>query len=223
MATPIKNKLIWHYETMPRATKQALDFLSRQSWLEKSGWYLAGGTALALQTGHRKSLDLDFFTTAKNFNPQKLLTHFLGNSAWQTGFIEEGTIFGELFKSKVSFLAYPFFEPKRKELWHGSVRVLHKLDLAVMKVTAISQRGRKRDFFDLYWCAINIDSLENIIRLTKTQYTANGDSYHHVLKSLVYFEDAEDDPEPEIYFKARWPEVKSFFKTEVTRIARRFL
>ena len=55
-------ELNWHYETLPRKTKKALDFLSGEKWLKESKWYLAGGTALALQVGNRKSLDLDFFT-----------------------------------------------------------------------------------------------------------------------------------------------------------------
>ena len=59
-------KLNWHYETLPRKTKKALDFLSRKKWLKTSKWYLAGGTALALQTGNRKSMDLDFFTVKKD-------------------------------------------------------------------------------------------------------------------------------------------------------------
>ena len=52
----------WHYETLPRKTRKALDFLSKEKWLENEGWYLAGGTALTLQAGNRKSYDLDFFT-----------------------------------------------------------------------------------------------------------------------------------------------------------------
>lgn len=60
-----------HYETLPSQTKRALDFLSGEKWLKESRWYLAGGTALALQAGHRKSFDLDFFTEEKNFDEKK--------------------------------------------------------------------------------------------------------------------------------------------------------
>ena len=61
MDAPAK-QINWHYETLPSQTKKALDFLSGEKWMKKSKWYLAGGTALALQVGHRKSFDLDFFT-----------------------------------------------------------------------------------------------------------------------------------------------------------------
>ncbi len=223
MGTSSPNPINWHYETLPRRTKRTLDFLSKQEWLKKSNWYLADGTALALQTGNRKSLDLDFFTEERSFDEKKLLTHFIGNNDWKTDVEEKNTIYGELFNAKVSFIAYPFFIPKQTPFWHGSIRVLHQKDIAVMKITAISQRGRKRDFFDLYWCANHIEPLEKIIKRLKAQYPSIAHNYHHILKSMVYFEDAESDPEPEIYFDASWKQVKRFFTTEIPSIAQRIM
>ncbi|MDO8529724.1 MAG: nucleotidyl transferase AbiEii/AbiGii toxin family protein [bacterium] len=219
-----RQKLIdWRYETLPVRTKKALDFLSGEKWLKESGWYLAGGTALALQAGNRKSLDLDFFTERKNFDGKKLLSKFLDNANWNTRVEEENTIYGELLKTSVSFIAYPFFIPKQKTLQHGSIRVLDKLDIAVMKITAISQRGRKRDFFDLYWCAKNLEPLEKIIKRLKVQYPSVAHDYHHILKSMVYFEDAESDPDPQIFFKTNWKEVKNFFRKEIPEILKRII
>lgn len=73
--------------------------------------------------------------------------------------------------------------------------------IAVMKIITISQRGRKRDFFDFYYCVKNIEPLENLIKRLKIQYPSVAHNFHHILKSLIYFKDAENDPEPEIYFK----------------------
>ena len=101
--------------------------------------------------------------------------------------------------------------------------MLNKIDVAVMKIIAISQRGRKRDFFDLYWCAKNIEALENIIRRLKTQYPSVAHDYHHILKSLMYFNDAENDPEPTIFFKATWLEIKRFFRKEIPKITKTLL
>ncbi len=216
-------KLNWHYESLPYRAKKALDFLSKEKWLKGSSWYLAGGTALALQAGNRKSFDLDFFTEKKDFNEKKLLANFLQNKDWKTDIMEENTVYGELFKAKVSFIAYPFFIPKQKANWHGFIQILDKLDIAVMKVIAISQRGRKRDFFDLYWCAKNIEPLENIIKRLKMQYPTVAHDYHHILKSLVYFMDAESDPDPEIYFDANWKKVKSFFTKEIPLVANKIM
>ena len=216
-------KLNWHYEVLPAKTKKALLFLSQEKWLEDSKWYLAGGTALALFAGNRKSLDLDFFTVEKNFDEKKLLANFLDNENWQTTVEDTGTIYGELFGAKVSFIAYPFFIPKQENFLLGRISILQPIDISVMKIIAISQRGKKRDFFDLYWCAQKVESLENIIKKLKEQYPSVAHDYHHILKSLVYFEDAESDPEPEIYFKSNWKEVKKFFEKEIPRITKELI
>ncbi|MDO8303054.1 MAG: nucleotidyl transferase AbiEii/AbiGii toxin family protein [Sedimentisphaerales bacterium] len=215
--------LDWHYESLPRRTKKALDFLSSQEWLKKSSWYLAGGTALALQTGNRKSVDLDFFLPKKDFDEKKLLAHFIGNKDWVTDVEDKNTIYGRLMDAKISFIAYPFFVPKQPTLQHESVQVLDQLDIAVMKITAISQRGRKRDFFDLYWCAHHVEPLIDIVKRLKVQYPDIAHNFHHLLKALVYFEDAESDPNPEIYFKATWKGVKAFFRKEIPEIADKLL
>ncbi len=211
-------KLNWHYKTLPSETKKALDFLSKETWLADSNWYLAGGTALALQSGNRKSVDLDFFTTDKDFDKVELLDNFSNKPEWNTTIDKKNTIYGVLCGAKVSFIAYPFFVPKLAMNLHGTISVLAPIDIAVMKIIAVSQRGRKRDFFDLYWCAKNIESLDNLIKKLPAQYPSVAHDYNHILKSLVYFEDAESDPEPEIYFKASWKEIKDFFETEIPRI-----
>ncbi|MEK7496028.1 MAG: nucleotidyl transferase AbiEii/AbiGii toxin family protein [Patescibacteria group bacterium] len=208
---------------LPLKTKKALIFLSKQAWIGKSDWYLAGGTALALQAGHRKSVDLDFFTTKSKFNSKTVLGNFVNNNNWRTSFEEENTIYGELFKAKISFIAYPFFIPKQDFIRYGFVKILHPLDIAVMKIIAVSQRGRKRDFFDLYWCAKNIEPMENSIKRLKVQYPTVAHDYHHILKSLVYFNDAESDPAPEIYFKASWKDVKDYFKKEILNITNKMI
>lgn len=218
-----KKQLGLHLDILPKATKKALDFFAGQDWLKNSRWYLAGGTALALQEGIRKSVDLDFFTTNSNFKMESIMLHFLNDPNWKTSFGEAGTIYGELFKAKVSFIAYPFFIPKQEMIKYGSVKILQSTDVAVMKIIAISQRGRKRDFFDLYWCAKNIEPLSDILRKLKKQYPLVAHDYHHILKSLVYFKDAEKDPEPEIYFKATWKDVKKFFNSEIPKIMKEII
>ena len=210
-------------DILPLKTKKALIFLSKQSWIDKSDWYLAGGTALALQAGHRKSVDLDFFIDKKNIDNSELLNNFLRNDKWKTIINKENTIYGELFGSKISFIAYPFFIPKQKFIRFGFIKILQPVDIAVMKIIAISQRGRKRDFFDLYWCAKNFEPLEKTIRRLKKQYPKVAHNYHHILKSLVYFADAENDPMPRINFNASWLSVKKFFIKEVPKITNKII
>jgi len=106
-----KTQIVWQTDIIPRATKKALEFLSQQEWLEKSKWYLAGGTALALFVGHRISLDLDFFLPQKEFNLEQLIAK-LPKDVWITDIEREGTVYGRLLGVKVSFIAYPFFISK---------------------------------------------------------------------------------------------------------------
>lgn len=220
MDTLTTNGINLHIDILPPKTRKAFDFLSRQEWLGKSSWYLAGGTALALQAGHRRSVDLDFFTHDKDFDTSKLLEHFASGTDWHTDIDTKNTVYGELFGAKISFIAYPFFMPAEEPIHAGSIRILKPADIAVMKIIAISQRGKKRDFYDLYWLAHHGESLEATLPKLKSQYPFVAHDYHHILKSLVYFEDAEDDQTPETNFKASWKEVKDFFAKEVPRVTK---
>lgn len=208
------------FDVLPAATKRAFNILFNASWLRRSDWYLAGGTALALQAGHRSSVDLDFFLPRHNFSSAKLLKHFKKDE-WETDILRENTVYGKLAKAKTSFIAYPFFAPRKPYHWYGAVRILDADDIAVMKIVAISQRGRKRDFVDLYWYSMQRGSLAETFLKLEDQYPSASHNYQHLLKSLTYFDDAENDPMPRLFFKATWKQIKVFFETEVVRIARK--
>ncbi|MDP3785446.1 MAG: nucleotidyl transferase AbiEii/AbiGii toxin family protein [bacterium] len=212
-----------HYETLPRKTKKALDVFSGQEWLKGGGWYLAGGTALALSAGHRVSVDLDFFTSARNFDVKRLMAKVAAIGGWKTTVEESGTLYGELHGAKVSFVAYPFFVPKQKFIQYGMISVLQPTDIGVMKIVAVSQRGRKRDFFDLYWCAHHVEPLKQIVKRLKVQYPEVAHDYNHILKALIYFEDGESDPSPDITFNVSWSNIKKFFEKEIPRITRELI
>lgn len=215
-------KLVWYTDILPRTTHKALSYLARESWLKRTDWYLAGGTALALQVGHRSSIDLDFFTTKKDFSAARLIGHFQ-KEIWKTETLREGTIYGSLLGAKVSFIAYPFFVPHKKFKPYGALRILDQDDIAVMKIVTISQRGRKRDFVDLYWYCLNREPLERVLQHLPSQYPTVAHDYHHIIKSLTYFVDAEEDPMPEIFFKATWKGIKKFFRDEVKKVTRELL
>lgn len=220
MASPNQQEtLTWRTEVLPRETQRALAYLKTADWLKQTKWYLAGGTALALQVGHRTSVDLDFFTPQKDFSAGKLIGHF-SDELWVTHIIREGTIYGQLHEAKVSFIAYPFFQPREPFQWYGSVRVLDPRDIAVMKIVAISQRGRKRDFVDLYWYCQHRERLGDVLSRLSDQYPTVAHNFHHIIKSLEYFDDAEADIMPELLFSATWTQIKKFFRQEVVKIAR---
>lgn len=214
-----KKQINWQLKALPANTQKALVYFSKQRWLRQASWYLAGGTALALHAGHRRSVDLDFFIQKESFNAIFVLKNFR-KSIWKTSKIEEGAIHGELFNTRVSFIVNPLFIPAQKKDRFGYVDVLTPIDIAVMKIIAISQRGRKRDFYDLYWCAKNLEPLEKIISRLKKQYPSVAHDYHHILKSMIYFEHAKNDPAPLITFQVSWTQVKKFFQKEIPKITK---
>lgn len=222
MGRPDTGSVAWQLEVLPKATRQALDFLATQEWLKQSDWYLAGGTALALQTGHRQSVDLDFFTPEKTFTANSVIGQFSAND-WTTEVGRDNTVFGTLRGAKVSFIAYPPFKSVVTPKWYGTVRVLDSRDIAVMKIIAISQRGRKRDFIDLYWYAQHREQLVDVLRRVPDQYATVTHDFHHILKSMMYFADAEEDPMPTLFFEADWKTVKAYFQREVPKLARELL
>jgi len=214
----------FHLEVLPHETQQAFDVYTKFEFLRSSGWYLAGGTALALQVGHRRSVDLDFFTEERTFDVEALERLLIELGDWTTTHAEKGTLYGLLLGAKTSFIAYPFFRPSGSYVQCGTIRILSPDDIAAMKIIAVSQRGKKRDFIDLYWyAAVHGASIEGAIRRAIAQYPEQEHSVAHFLKSLAYFNDAEDDPMPELFFKANWEEVKAYFRRELPPIAETLL
>ncbi len=207
---------------LPKATRNAFEVLAEQSWLKEDGWYLAGGTAFALQCDHRVSDDLDFFTPQKEFNVEQIISALISHG-WTTSLREKGTLYGVLKGAKISFISYPYFVPKQPLITNKLINIVDARDIAVMKIIAISQRGKKRDFYDLYWYLNNRESLIEILKRLDIQYPNSSHNYHHIIKSLTYFEEAEEDPEPQIFFNVTWEQVKQYFLTIVPDIADKFL
>lgn len=209
-------------DLLPKDTQEALNYLAGQSWLKADKWYLAGGTAMALQAGHRLSVDLDFFTAKPDFEAEFIINELAGKR-WTTALREKGTLHGELHNTKVSFISYPNFVPQKPYLQYRNINILDIRDIAVTKVLAVSQRGRKRDFIDIYWYVKNREPLLEVLRRAEKQYPSPRLNFHHILKSLTYFEAAEEDPDPQLFFADSWDEIKKYFLTTVPAIARELL
>lgn len=187
------------------------------------GWYLAGGTALALQVGHRQSVDLDFFTPESSFDEMKLERDLKATGKWDTTSADSGTVYGEYDEAKVSFIAYPFFVSAGTYTQFGTVKILVPEEIAAMKIIAISQRCRKRDFIDLYWYVQNREPLESVLGRVQRYYPGKKLPMPHFIKSLNFFADAESDPMPTLFFDATWEQIKKYFRAEVPRIAKDLL
>lgn len=184
---------------------------SLKSIANKHNFVLAGGTALALQIGHRISVDLDFFSE-KSFSTDALYREL--QKAGLKPIVQqetEGTLTAMVSGVKVSLFHYPYPFLDKKLHWKG-IDIAGIIDIAAMKVMAITQRGAKRDFVDLYFILKDTPFLkvaENLIQ----RYGADRINPVNIGKAIVYFSDADIDPAPQYYGKERpdWKDIKKFF------------
>jgi hypothetical protein len=171
------------------------------------GFYLAGGTALALQIGHRESIDLDFFTP--NPFPGQAVTELLVGAGGEVRVAEVDTVHGTVSGVKVSFFSYPY--PLLVPLIPFRELLLADVpDVAAMKTTAIAQRGTKKDFFDAFHI-LQLHSPDQVKGWVLAKFGEARVNCYHVLRSLFFFEDAENDPEPMSRTGTRWSDVKAWF------------
>lgn len=181
-----------------------------------SGFYLSGGTALALYLGHRESEDLDFFSE-QSFNPQHLETELRSLGTLDKTQLEEGTVNTFLDGVKLQFLEYPYslLEPFLR--WQH-VQLSSVLDIACTKLQTISMRGSKKDFIDFYFL-LNSYSLQELLQAAQKKYRNVDYNQTHILKSLVYFEDAEGQPMPRMHKEVKWEDVETKMKEVVKTIS----
>jgi len=205
-------------ETLFGNTKNALAILGNSHLLDNA--YLAGGTACALQLGHRISVDLDFFTQ-KEFDSKELINSLkkIGNFTLEQQ--SWGTVLGTFEDIKFSIFVYdyPILFPYKVIF---NINILDLMDISAMKIDAISTRGIKRDFIDLYFMCKEGILLKDALSFYDQKYGELSSNIVHILKSLVYFIDAEVSEMPKMLKKVQWQEVKIFFETEVRKLEKSF-
>jgi len=182
-------------------------------------FYLAGGTALALQLGHRRSVDFDFFRP-QHFEPGDLLPQLGALGTVVARRAEVDTLTVDIDGVSTSFFAYtpPLLKPLVPSPW--SVNLAGIADIAAMKVSAVAGRGSRRDFVDLYCICAHAMPLADVLALFAEKFRGVPYERYHVLKSLTFFDDAEAEPMPTMLQPASWDEIKQFFLTEAPALLR---
>jgi len=178
--------------------------------------YLAGGTALALQLGHRMSVDLDFFTQEK-FDENLVATELSQLTEFQETRRAWATVLGIVGKTKFSIF---YYEPKLidKQIPFEGISLVGKKDIAAMKIHAIRDRGLRRDFIDVFILAKEF-SLDQMLDFYGEKYGSLDTNLYALIKGLGYFGDADADDMPKMLIPVDWEEVKDFFRTETKRLA----
>jgi hypothetical protein len=201
---------------LSRSQQRALARLSTIRGMDR--FHLAGGTAIAIHLHHRRSEDLDLFGPARaSFAPFEAAAR-TSPSELQVVRAGEATLHLEVGGVPVDVVRYPYALLEPAEPGPGGIRVAGLLDLATNKLAAISKRGLRRDFWDLYEITRRGPSLEEALAAYVRRFAvAKGDLYH-VLTALTWFDDAEADRVlPRGMTPALWKRIRAYFEREAPR------
>ncbi len=200
-----------HYNTITAETLELLKKL--QAVPAFSELRLVGGTALALQIGHRNSIDIDLF--GKLSIDEIALNEALSNIGKLIQLKKSKNInIYSLNNIKLDIVNYPY-------QWIGQPIKTDTLllaglkDIAAMKLAAITSRGTKKDFIDVFFL-LNRFSLPEMLDFYENKY--HDGSVFLVLKSLTYFEDADQDETPKMYVEYNWEKTKSKIINEISKL-----
>jgi len=166
---------------------------------------LVGGTALSLQYGHRKSVDLDFFGDVTELNTGRIKseletigdTRLASQSSVMLGYYVDD-IKVDIVKYKYKLIELPIII--------DSIRMAHPLDIGAMKLAAISGRGKRKDFYDLYFL-LRKYTLVQLLECNRLKFPDSNEMI--ILKSIGYFDDAESDTETILSSTVSWKTIKS--------------
>ncbi|MEA1963869.1 MAG: nucleotidyl transferase AbiEii/AbiGii toxin family protein [Candidatus Aerophobetes bacterium] len=195
-------------ENLKTIGQKRLSILKELKFLKNHHFYLAGGTALALELGHRVSLDFDFYTE-EELDPETLLQNFQKHfKNVQLIRRAENTLILSIDNVEVSLFSYPYplISPLIKT---PEVNLASMEDICAMKIVAIIQRGTKRDFIDIYFLLKEF-GLERIFTLAQKKYRGLFNKYL-ALQALTYFVDADKEKKEKrtnISTEISWDEIK---------------
>ena len=174
--------------------------------------YLAGGTAIAVHLHHRRSIDLDLFSLTPELDLESLADQLRKEGA-TTIALGDATLSLRIGNVPIDIVRYPYAPVTAFERGPEDVRLASLRELAAMKLSAIARRGIRRDFWDLY--AI-IESGAVTLARALDDYTtkfgvARSDVYH-VLRALLWFEEAEQDVMPRGMTTKHWQQIRAWYE-----------
>ena len=203
-----------HTNTLPGNTSSVLQKLSQLNMLQN--FYLTGGTALSLQIGHRESQDLDFFTQ-EDFHSEELQRELEKMVNLGSVELSHGTLNCFFDGVKLQFLHYPYPLLEEEITWEN-IQISSKLDIACTKLITVSARGSKKDFIDIYFL-LKEYPLPALFEKLTLKYANSDYNEAHILKSLVYFDDADIQPMPRMHEDVSWESAKE----EIIKIVKSFV
>ncbi|GAB4580423.1 MAG: nucleotidyl transferase AbiEii/AbiGii toxin family protein [Anaerolineales bacterium] len=210
-----------YWNTVSPALRAVLDGFSKSPIA--SEFYLAGGTALALQIGHRVSVDLDFFSPTQSDIPalteplrRALINHapILADTSW-------GSLVFVANNVRVGFYGYGY-ELVRPLVKVDSISLASVEDIGLMKMDALLARASRKDFHDLYQICQQI-RLRDLLDLAPRKYPHTRDFEAQVVRHMVYFERAEQETPVPLIKVVEWEIVKDWFRKQAKEIGNSWL
>jgi hypothetical protein len=197
------------WETISPNMRELLAWIGRQAFAKR--FYLAGGTALALRMGHRRSVDLDFFSETDEVHTRTRHELIRSFTVRQAQVIEnvDGNLLLLADGLHVGFFSYgyPLLEPVQTV---ENVGLASLLDIGLMKLDAVIGRGSRKDFYDLYFASRQIP-LPELLNSGERKYPQVRDFPLMALEGLLQFDNADRDLQPEMLADLPWEIVRQFF------------
>jgi len=191
-------------DVLPESQLKLFESLAEQDFI--ADFYLAGGTCLALHIGHRQSIDFDFFIPA-DFDTSAIITKLTQIGNYERDNEERNTINGRLNDVRISFFGYKYSVIDEFKMFN-TISLAGLKDIAAMKLEAIAGRGSKKDFVDMYFLLQRF-TLDQIFEFHSNKYGIGLSNQYHLLKSLAYFDDAEEETMPVMIEPLSWKTVKT--------------
>jgi Nucleotidyl transferase AbiEii toxin, Type IV TA system len=205
------------YDAVPAGTLECVKYLMRVPMLSEA--YLVGGTALALYLGHRISIDVDMFLP-HGFDVAELSKEVARYEPFSTSFMETNRARNTLqctinnVKTDIITFAYPMIEPV--SILDG-LRIASIRDIAAMKLSAVVNRGAKKDFWDIH-TLLTLFTMDELLDCFRHKFRQI--EVFQVIRALTYFEEADADPDPITLAAVSWKTIQSDIIGAVQRYTR---
>jgi predicted nucleotidyltransferase component of viral defense system len=197
--------------------RQLLIHIGQESFSHR--FYLAGGTALSIQIGHRRSVDFDFFSETDEIDESSRKEIIIGLSSHSVEVIEsvQGNLLTLVDGIRIGFFSYGY--PLVDDLVnYEKIAFASLIDIGLMKCDALISRGSRKDFYDLFYITRSFQ-FDRLFQFGEKKYRHFRDFPLMVLESMTLFDNADRDIQPELFENIPWDQVKQFFVEQASLLS----
>lgn len=213
-----------HWEALTTETRELFHQIAQLPFI--SDFYLGGGTGLALQIGHRFSVDLDFFSDspgAVGESQRKTILNVLKEESYlQITWDKDGTFVANWNNVGISLFRLDQHPLVKIPVLIQDIRVASIEEIGARKLAAILSRGTRKDYIDLYFI-LQQTSLAHLFEVAAIKYPYNVAFPTFAVRALSYFDDAEAEPMPRMIKMVNWEQVKTYLDEQSIGIGRKQL